>query len=68
LQKRINKEPLYPSGEFKLNETRVIFARKERRFSKLPSPIQYTAARIYEFNDMAQKETADKDQLILSAT
>ena len=61
------KEPektLYPSGEFKINETTVVFVSKGASFLSIAEQYNVPLSRIFEFNDMKQTEAAEKDQLI----
>lgn len=60
---RVNKVP-YPDGEFRINETRVIYARKGTPFLSIAGEYNIPLARIFEFNDLAQAEVLAKDQLI----
>ncbi len=57
-------ERSYPSGEFKINETKVIYAKKETSLLSLAQQYNIPLARIFEFNDMKEVETLQKDQLI----
>jgi LysM repeat protein len=54
----------YPSGEFKLNETRVIYAKSGTSFLAIAQQYNVPLARIFEFNDMPEAETVGRDQLI----
>lgn len=56
--------PDYPEDEFKINETRVIFAKKGTSFLSIAEKYGLPLARIFEFNDMKAQETIEKDQLI----
>jgi LysM repeat protein len=60
----IKKQPQYPFGEFKINETRVIYAKRETPFLSIAQQYNIPLARIFEFNEMAESETLAKDQLI----
>jgi LysM repeat protein len=60
----IAKRPQYPHGEFKINETKVIYAKKGTPFLILAQQYNIPLARIFEFNDMSESETLTKDQLI----
>jgi len=61
----IKKEPSYPSGEFKINETRVIYAKKGTSYLSLAEQYNVPLARIFEFNDaMAATEDVGSDQLV----
>jgi LysM repeat protein len=54
----------YPSGEFRINETRVIYARQGTSLLSIAQQHKISLARIFEFNDMKESETLSKDQLI----
>ena len=56
--------PVYPEGEFKINETRVIYAKKGTPYLTIAEKYALPLARIFEFNDMKEQEVVDKDQLI----
>jgi len=58
------EKPLYPSGEFKINDTRVVFVSKGTSFLSIAQQYNVPLSRIFEFNDMPQAEAAGKDQLI----
>jgi LysM repeat protein len=54
----------YPDGEFKINETKVIYAKKGTSYLSIAEKYAIPLARIFEFNDMKVQESVDKDQLI----
>lgn len=56
--------PDYPRGEFKINETRVIYAEKGTSFLAIANQYEIPLARIFEFNDMGEAEMVDDNQLI----
>jgi hypothetical protein len=56
--------PDYPSSEFKINETVVIFASHGTAFLSIAEKYNIPLARLFEFNDMGQAEIVDKDQLV----
>jgi LysM repeat protein len=58
------KKPEYPGGEFKINETRVIYAQKGTSFLGIAQQYNIPLGRIFEFNDMPESEALAKDQLI----
>lgn len=60
----VEKKPDYPDGEFKINETKVIYAKKGTSYLSLAEKYSIPLARIFEFNDMKVQEFVDKDQLI----
>ena len=57
-------KPEYPEGEFKINETKVIYAKKGTSYLSIAEKYAIPLARIFEFNDMKVQEAVDKDQLI----
>jgi hypothetical protein len=62
-----NPEPLpvlYPHGEFKINETKVVFVAAGTSYLSLAVTYNLPLQRIFEFNDMTASEAADKDRLI----
>lgn len=60
----VEKKPDYPDGEFKINETKVIYAKKGTSYLSLAEKYSIPLARIFEFNDMKVQEFVDRDQLI----
>lgn len=54
----------YPVGQFKINETNVLFATKGSSYLTIASQYHISLARLFEFNDMQQQEIVDKDQLV----
>ena len=57
-------KPHYPSGEFKINDTRVIFAKSGTPLLSIARQYNIPLARIIDFNEMQETETLLKDQLI----
>lgn len=57
-------QPSYPSGEFRINETRVVYAKAGTPILSIATQYNIPLARIIEFNELKQMETLDKDQLI----
>ena len=57
-------KPLYPVGEFKINETKVVYITKGTSYLSIAQQYNIPLARIFEFNDMKETEAADKDRLI----
>lgn len=57
-------EKTYPTGEFKINETRVIWARKGTSFLSIAEKHSLPLMRIFEFNDMDVQDFVEKDQLV----
>jgi len=60
----VEKKPEYPDGEFKINETKVIYAKKGTSYLSIAEKYAIPLARIFEFNEMKMQEVVDKDQLI----
>jgi flagellum-specific peptidoglycan hydrolase FlgJ len=56
--------PQYPGEEFKINETKVIYAQKGTSFLAIAQEYDLPLSRIFEFNDLPESETLAKDQLI----
>jgi hypothetical protein len=63
-QQVVEARPNYPDGEFKINETKVIFAKKGTSFLSIAEQYSIPLARIFEFNEMSVQESVAKDQLI----
>lgn len=56
--------PSYPEGEFKINETKVVFVKKGISFLSVAKQYSLDLSRLFEFNDMRPSIEAEKDQLI----
>jgi len=54
----------YPAGEFKLNDTKVVFVKKGTSFLAVAKQYDVDLSKIFEFNEMPKAEATDKDQLI----
>jgi len=61
---QIGSAPVYPDGEFRRNETKVIFVKKGTSYLTVAEKYGLRLARLFEFNDMKEQEFADKDQLV----
>ncbi|TMI64503.1 MAG: LysM peptidoglycan-binding domain-containing protein [Bacteroidetes bacterium] len=57
-------KPSYPTGEFKINETKVVYITKGTSYLSVAQQYNIPLARIFDFNDMKETEAADKDRLI----
>lgn len=57
-------KPNYPDGEFKINETKVIYAKKGTSYLSIAEKYGIPLARVFEFNEMKVQESVDKDRLI----
>lgn len=54
----------YPAGEFRINNTRVIYARAGTSLLAIAQQYSISLSRLVEFNELEQAETLPKDQLI----
>jgi hypothetical protein len=54
----------YPEGEFRINETKVIYAKKGTSYLSIAEKYSIPLARIFEFNEMKVQEFVEKDQLV----
>lgn len=58
------KKTDYPRGEFKINETKVVYVPKGTPFLVIAKEYDVDLAKIFEFNDMPRAEEVDMDRLI----
>lgn len=58
------KKKSYPTGEFRMNDTRVVYASKGVSFLSLAQKYNVPLARLFEFNELKQAEEVANDQLI----
>lgn len=56
--------PDYPSGEFRINDTRVVFVKKNTPLLSIAQQYHVPLAKIFEFNEMRETEELQKDQLV----
>ncbi|OSZ76835.1 hypothetical protein CAP36_10390 [Chitinophagaceae bacterium IBVUCB2] len=54
----------YPEGEFKINDTKVIYAKKGTSFLAIAKQYDVDLSKIFDFNEMERTETLPEDQLI----
>ena len=54
----------YPSGEFKINETRVLYVKKGTSYLTIAQQYEIPLAKLFEFNDIKQQEITASDQLV----
>ena len=54
----------YPSGEFKINDTRVVYVKKGTSYLTIAQQYEIPLARLFEFNDLKPQEVTDNDELI----
>ncbi len=60
----IKKENNYPQGVFKINRTNVVFIAKGTSYIVVANQYDIPLARLFDFNDLPEKETAETDQLL----
>ena len=54
----------YPSGEFKINETRVVYLTKGTPFLSIAQQFNVQLKWLFDFNDLTEMEAVPADQLI----
>lgn len=54
----------YPSGEFRINDTKVIFATRGTSFLTIARQYDVSLARLFEFNELTESESLAQDQLV----
>ena len=54
----------YPSGEFKINETRVVYVTKGTPFLAIAQQYNVQLKWLFDFNDLKEAEVVEKDQLV----
>lgn len=59
-----DKEPQYPKGVFKINDTKVVYVPKGTSYLALAKDYDVDLAKIFEFNDLPRSEETDRDRLI----
>ena len=64
VEKTTEVKPRYPSGEFRINDTRVIFAKNGSSLLSIAQQYNIPLARILDFNELHETETLSKDQLV----
>jgi LysM repeat protein len=60
----IKNQPVYPEGEFKIYDTKVVFVKKGTSFLSIAKQYDIDLSKIFEFNDMTRQLEATKDQLV----
>lgn len=58
------EQPQYPTGEFKINDTKVIYAKQGTPFLAIAQQYNISLAWLYDFNDIKNMEAVPKDELI----
>lgn len=54
----------YPNGEFKINETRVVYVTKGTPFLAIAQQYNVQLKWLFDFNDLKEAEAVEKDQLV----
>jgi LysM repeat protein len=60
----VSKATLYPSGEFRINDTKVIYAAAGTSFLTIAQQYNVSLARLFEFNSIREMEVLPADQLV----
>jgi len=60
----VQAEPSYPSGEFLINKTRVVFVKAGVSLLSIANQYELALSRLLEFNDMKEEDVLAKDQLL----
>lgn len=55
---------IYPEGEFRINETKVVFIKKGTSFLSIAQQYKVDLSKLFDFNEMTANEAAIEDQLI----
>lgn len=63
-EENIQDLPNYPTGEFAVNGTRVIYAKKGTSFLAIAREYDIALSKLFEYNDLEEMEELDKDQLV----
>ncbi len=58
------KKPEYPAGEFKINETKVVYVPKGTSYLAIAREYDVDLSKIFEFNELPRTEEVDRDRLI----
>lgn len=54
----------YPEGEFRINDTKVVYARSGMAFLSLAKKYDVDLSKIFEYNEIPRAEMLEKDQLV----
>ena len=64
IEKEEKEKRIYPEGEFKLNETKVVFVKKGTSFLYIAQKFNIDLSKIMEFNEISAAEGTENDQLV----
>ena len=56
--------PAYPKGEFRINETKVIYAPRGSSYLAIAKEYDVDLSKLFEFNELPRADEVDKDRLI----
>lgn len=56
--------PQYPAGEFRINETRVVFVRSGTSLLSIAAQYDISLGRLLDFNDLRNEDVVIEDQLL----
>jgi LysM repeat protein len=54
----------YPEGEFKINDTRVIYVKKGTSYLDIAQRYEIALPKLFEFNDLKPSEVTSTDELV----
>ncbi|HEY0432524.1 MAG TPA: glucosaminidase domain-containing protein [Chitinophagaceae bacterium] len=54
----------YPDGEFRINDTRVVYIRKGTSYLTIAQQYEVPLSRLFDFNELTPSEVATTDQLV----
>ena len=60
----VKREPEYPEGGFKINDTKVVFVKKGTSFLAIAKHYDIDLSKIFEFNEISEEEETTRDQLV----
>ena len=60
----VAEQSVYPAGEFRINDTRVVFVKKGTAYLSIAQEFNVSLSRLFEFNELQESETAGYDQLL----
>lgn len=60
----IAKKADYPKGQFKINETKVVYVPKGTSYLAIANEYEVDLSKLFEFNEISRAEEVDRDRLI----
>ncbi|HUR67348.1 MAG TPA: glucosaminidase domain-containing protein [Chitinophagaceae bacterium] len=58
------KKNNYPKGEFRINETKVVYVPKGTPYLAIANEYEVDLSKLFEFNELPRAEEVDKDRLV----